>query len=179
MHYQHYSTPIELSSSIDITPILKTIKALFRKGAICCELGSGDVSTPFLINNGYSVTCFEENKQYLDKHSGATYYYTPISRGWFETTQLSIKTPERTSFFLIDAPYNISHRANLDRNYHIFLPYKAPIFIHCKYDIDLWAAKKLAVNLKRNIVVKHIEGCKYCIIGLSLFQKIKLKLKGL
>jgi hypothetical protein len=58
-----------------------------KHGSTILELGSGDVSTPFL-SQYFTLFSIEEDKKYVGKYN-SSYIYAPISRyGWYDLDEL-------------------------------------------------------------------------------------------
>ena len=170
MRYQPYSTPIKLSHSENIMPMLKFIRYHFKHNKKCIEFGSGDISTPFL-NKFYDVSCIEENQEWMHKYSNVKYIYASIIDGWFEHNTVRRCIGSNYDFIVIDAPSDVNWRANLPVFSNIFTRNKT-IFIHAEYDVDVLACKQLSEKLKKKYQFLTINNCHFCVIGLSKFHRI-------
>jgi len=171
MRYQPYSTPIKISKSENIMPMLKFIRYHFRHNKKCVEFGSGDISTPFL-NNFYDLICIEENQDWMNKYSGVKYIYASIIDGWFEHNTVRRCIPNDYDFIIVDAPCDVNWRANISMFWSIFKR-KKPIIIHAEYDVDVLACKQLSEKLNKKYEFITTDNCHFCVIGLSRFHKIK------
>lgn len=176
MRYQPYSTPIKVSHSENIMPILNFIRYHFRRGKKCVEFGSGEVSTAFL-SKIYEVQCIEENQDWMERFEGVKYTYASIIDGWFEPNTVRRSMPNDYDFVLIDAPCDVNWRANLPVYWKIFKRNK-PVVVHAEFDIDILACKRLAEKLKKDCVFFTTEECHFCVIGMSRFLRFKSHIRN-
>lgn len=70
------------------------------------ELGSGDVSTRYLVDRGYHVTSIESEAEWIGRVRGSQYIHAPIVDGWYSEHILKFwaQSIYSADVYLIDGP---------------------------------------------------------------------------
>lgn len=106
------------------------------------ELGSGDVSTPYLSAR-YRLTSVEDDPAWVGKHPNVNYIHAPIVGNWYAVDVLMADLPSDYKLILVDGPLGGIGRGGFADNFELFLRH-VPIVID-----DTWreAEFKLAVRV--------------------------------
>lgn len=123
-------------------PVFDWIRAHLPDGKHILELGSGDVSTWYLLAH-YRLTSVEDNPAFLHKYA-SRYIHAPQVNGWYDVAILEAQLPKDYDLLLVDGPAGSDPRLGFIKNLHLFRP-DVPIVVD-----DTWRAheRKMADDLK-------------------------------
>lgn len=115
------------------------------------ELGSGDTSTPALLQD-YTVYSVENDPKRIGNHAGARYFLAVLKDGWYDTE--IIKTiPKDYIFILVDGPWGTGNRSGFVKHLALFRN-DVPIMFH---DTDRVEERKLAYQVAYQLAALRCE----------------------